>query len=94
MIELPELDKTTGNFGKPDQPLRAVKFDDIPAGVMDIVIDEPWDTLGNDDPVTMVLLDYKTGGLDPSFSQLDMPNPFDSAREHLSRVAQAMEYSA
>ncbi len=94
MVELPELDKSTGQFGEPDRHLHAVKLDSIPAGITDITIGESWDTLGADDPVTIVLLDYKTGGINPSYSQLDMPNPFDSAREHLSRIAQAMEQSA
>lgn len=91
IIELPELDKTTGDFGKPDQPVKAIALDDIPAGLTDITIGEDWDTLGVNDPVTMVMLDYKIGPKSPDYNQLDMPNPFDSAREHLSRVAQAMQ---
>lgn len=91
MIELPELDSETGKFGKTGEKVKAIKLEDIPAGVKDITIGETWDTLGSDDPVTLAMYGYNSSDPDPNFYQVEAPNPFDSAREHLTRVSEEMQ---
>lgn len=93
MVQLPELDQATGKFGESGIPVKAIAIDKLPAGLTDITIGETWDTLGSEDPVTMVLLDYKNTSQNPNYNQLDMPNPFDSAKEHLVRVSGKMQQS-
>ncbi len=91
MVELPELDPATGKFGKQDDKVKAIRVGNIPAGVSDIVIGEAWPTLGSEDPISLAMYDYKASPPDAQYYKVDTPNPFDSARDHLTRVRESME---
>lgn len=90
IAEMPELDVETGQFGEPGQKLRAKGLHEIPAGLKDITIGQPWETLGGDDPVVMAMHEYKVAAPGSEINQVDMPSPFPSAKEHLNRVEQEL----
>lgn len=89
---LPEFDPSTGQFGKEDEPVQAIKLDEIaPEGLPDAIIGDDWSVTGDGDKISAVLVDYT--GASPAMSgaeQAGIPNPFDSAKAHLQRVAEAM----
>jgi hypothetical protein len=93
MLELPALDENTGQFGEKGQKVKAAKIRDVlPHGLPPIEIGKPWPIIDESEPVDAVVLDYKVAS--PGFEnaeQVDMPNPMDSARTHLERVAEAMQ---
>jgi hypothetical protein len=89
-VLLPELDRKTGKFGEVSDEVQASKFEDVsPQGLPDVEIGKPW-IADSEDPVKDVLIDYKVGPQSMADEQVDMPNPFDSARAHISRVDEAM----
>jgi hypothetical protein len=91
-VQLPALDQQTGKFvrGKEGGDVSGVALSDLPNGLTDIVIGQPWDVIGADpdEAVENVLLGYKwTNPGDQSMQQIPMPNPFDSAKEYLEHAA-------
>lgn len=93
-VLLPELDRSTGNFGKPGDRVSAVSLHDLgPDGLPDATIDEPWPVVDYQDPVKEVLLKYKREPNDPVARQVPMPDPFISAEAHINHVLASMPSS-
>lgn len=89
IVMLPEFSKETGKF-KSDTKKLAAKS--IKGDLPDLILGEPWELLGDDDRVSDVVLDYKTTTPGArGMYQLDMPNPFDHAREIVRDVAEKMD---
>jgi hypothetical protein len=88
-VMLPEFSKEEGRFKAVDGQLSAKS---VSEGIPDLTIGEPWELLGDDDRITDVVVDYTTmTESQKGAHQLDMPNPFDHAREILDEVAAKME---
>ncbi len=96
VVLLPALDRVTGKFGKTGDSVQAASLNTLaPAGLSDLTIGEAWPIIDEADSVKSVLVEYKvtTPGYEAA-DQINMPNPFDSAHEHIDRVVEAMDLTA
>ena len=88
-VMLPEFSKEEGRFKSADKELAAKSIaEELP----DVTLGEPWELLGDEDRVTDIVFDYTNmpNGQGEAH-QLDMPNPFDHAKEIVNDVAAKME---
>ena len=88
-VMLPEFSKEEGRFKSPDKELAAKS---VAEGLPDVTLGEPWELLGDEDKVTDIVVDYTNMPAGQGEAhQLDMPNPFDHAKEIVNDIASKME---
>jgi hypothetical protein len=93
MVMLPELDRKTGGFGHVGQQVPAIGLNEVaPKGLPELRIKKPWPVIDHTDPIDSVLVEhYADYPADLEGAEhVGTPSPFDSAKEHLERVAKAM----
>lgn len=88
-VMLPDFLEEEGRFKSDSKELVAKS---VAEGLPDVTLGEPWELLGDEDRITDVIVDYTNmpTGLGEAH-QLDMPNPFDSAKDIVNDIAARME---
>jgi hypothetical protein len=94
LVMLPELDRKTGGFGHVvGQQVPAIGLNEVaPNGLPELRVKKPWPVIDHTDPIDSVLVEHYTdypADLEGA-EHVGTPSPFDSAKEHLERVAKAM----
>ena len=97
VVMLPEFNRESGKYeSKQKGDISGATFESVaPDGLPSITIGEAWSVIGQEDPVTSVLLDYKdTTPGQADMEQAGFPNPFDSARDILDKYSEVLHGSA
>ena len=91
-VMLPEFSKETGRYHVQSDHHAAALKDIAPDGLPPVVIGEPWAIIDASDPVTDIVVDYKTdGSIRENAHQVESPSPFPDAREILREVVEKMQ---